>query len=181
MQIRQAFPNEITAIMSLIEQGRAQMASYGSDQWQDGYPDEDTILNDILEGQSYVGLIDGELVAYSAVITGHENAYDSISNGKWQHNNRIYTVFHRTVVSPDHQGKGYAKTFVQGLIEGHEGPDFRADTHPKNIGTQKLLESLGFIYCGHVPIGSGRLAYQKIKQPNEKALYQEITEEDGLN
>ncbi|KXT76985.1 GNAT family N-acetyltransferase [Streptococcus sp. DD12] len=180
MQIRQAFPNEVGPIMALIEAGREQMAAYGSDQWQDGYPHEDVILTDILEGQAYVGLVEGEIVAYSAVITGHERAYDAIFDGQWRHKNHIYTVFHRMVVSPSHQGKGYGKTFLQGLIEGHEGPDFRADTHPQNKGMQKLLERLGFVYCGQVPVATGRLAYQKIKQAHEKARYQEIDAEDGF-
>ena len=40
MEIRQAFPNEISAIMTVIESARAALAEAGSSQWQgdDGYP-----------------------------------------------------------------------------------------------------------------------------------------------
>ena len=41
-----------------------------------------------------------------------------------------------------------------------------------------IVEKLGFVYCGKVPIDGERLAYQKIKQNNENALYQEIDEAD---
>ena len=39
---------------------------------------------------------------------------------------------------------------------------------------QHILEKLGFVYCGKVPIDGERLAYQKIKQKSETSLYQEI-------
>ncbi len=39
MDIRLAFPNEINQILPLFEQAKRQMAAYGSDQWQDAYPD----------------------------------------------------------------------------------------------------------------------------------------------
>ena len=40
MEIRQAFPNEIGAIMTVIESARTALAEAGSTQWQgaDGYP-----------------------------------------------------------------------------------------------------------------------------------------------
>ena len=48
MEIRQAFPNEIGAIMTVIESARTALAEAGSTQWQgaDGYPTEETIFDD---------------------------------------------------------------------------------------------------------------------------------------
>ena len=70
MEIRQAFPNEIGAIMTVIESARTALAEAGSTQWQgaDGYPTEETIFDDVLKGQAYVGLIDGQIVSYAAVV-----------------------------------------------------------------------------------------------------------------
>lgn len=67
---------------------------------------------------------------------------------------------------------------MQGLIEGQAGSDFRIDTHKKNKTMRHIVEKLGFVYCGKVPIDGECLAYQKIKQNNENALYQEIDEAD---
>ena len=41
---------------------------------------------------------------------------------------------------------------------------------------QHILEKLGYVYCGKVPIDGERLAYQKIKTKREKAFYQEVDE-----
>ena len=59
MEIRQAFPNEIGAIMTVIESARTALAEAGSTQWQgaDGYPTEETIFDDVLNGQAYVGTV----------------------------------------------------------------------------------------------------------------------------
>ena len=139
MEIRQAFPNEIGAIMTVIESARTALAEAGSTQWQgaDGYPTEETIFDDVLNGQAYVGIVDGQIVSYAAVI---------------------------------------AQTFIKGLIEGTDAHDFRCDTHEKNTVMQHILEKLGYVYCGKVPIDGERLAYQKIKTKREKAFYQELDE-----
>lgn len=178
MEIRLAHPNEINAIMAIIDGAKAHLAQSGIDQWQDGYPDSSHIFDDVLDGRGYVGLVDGQVVAYAVMAAGHEEAFDAIYDGKWQHDNHHYVTFHRVAVSPEHQGQGLAQTFLQGLIEGYDGHDFRCDTHEKNLGMQAVLKKLGFVYCGKVPVAGERLAYQKIKHSSEKALYQEISEDD---
>ena len=83
MEIRQAFPNEIGAIMTVIESARTALAEAGSTQWQgaDGYPTEETIFNDVLNGQAYVGIVDGQIVSYAAVIVDGDPAYDKSMMG----------------------------------------------------------------------------------------------------
>lgn len=180
MEIRLAHPNEVTAIMGLIEDARAFLADSGSNQWQgeNGYPDATDIIEDIMQAQAWVGLLDGQVVAYAAVIDGHDEAYDAIYDGKWQHDNYRYIAFHRIAVAASHRGQQVTQTFLQGLIEWHKGPDFRCDTHEKNVIMQHILEKLGFVYCGKVPIDGERLAYQKIKSKRETHLYQEVAEDD---
>ena len=146
MEIRLAFPNEVEDIMTIIEEARSYLAQSGSDQWQSDYPNKETIFEDVLQGQGWVGLQDGQLLAYAAVIDGHEPAYDAIYDGKWEHNNHRYLTFHRLALADSARGQGLALTFLQGLIEGHDGPDFRCDTHEKNKAMQHILEKLGFHY-----------------------------------
>ena len=63
MEIRLAFPNEVDAIMQVIEGAKKCLAEAGSTQWQNGYPNTDTIIEDIISGQAYVALEEGELLA----------------------------------------------------------------------------------------------------------------------
>ena len=48
MEIRLAFPNEVDAIMQVMEDAKKCLAKSGSDQWQNGYPNADIIIDDIM-------------------------------------------------------------------------------------------------------------------------------------
>ena len=163
MEIRLAFPNEVNAVMKVIEDAKKTLAKAGSDQWQNGYPNADIIIDDIISGQAYVVLEEGEVIAYAAVTRSPESAYDAIYEGKWQGGELEYLVFHRIAVARDAQGQGVAQTFLEGLIEGFDYLDFRSDTHAKNIAMQHIFEKLGFKQVGKVPVDGERLAYQKLK------------------
>ena len=163
MEIRLAFPNEVDAIMQVIDEAKKCLADAGSTQWQNGYPNTDTIIEDIISGQAYVALEEGELLAYAAVTKSPEKAYEAIYDGKWEGKEAEYLVFHRIAVASDVQGQGVAQTFLEGLIEGFDYQDFRSDTHAKNKVMQHIFEKLGFKQVGKVPVDGERLAYQKIK------------------
>lgn len=87
------------------------LADAGSDQWQNGYPNADIIIDDIISGQAYVALEEGELLAYAAVTKSPEVAYEDIYEGNWQAGESEYLVFHRIAVAADVQGQGVAQTF----------------------------------------------------------------------
>lgn len=163
MEIRLAFPNEVDAIMQLIEEAKKCLAEAGSTQWQNGYPNEEVIIDDIISGQAYVALDEGDLLAYAAVTKSPEEAYEAIYDGAWEGSETEYLVFHRIAVAKDVQGQGVAQTFLEGLIEGFEYVDFRSDTHAKNKAMQHIFEKLGFKQVGKVPVDGERLAYQKLK------------------
>ena len=163
MEIRLAFPNEVDAIMQVIEEAKKCLAETGSTQWQNGYPNTDTIIEDIISGQAYVALEEGELLAYAAVTKSPEKAYEEIYDGSWEGRESEYLVFHRIAVASDVQGQGVAQTFLEGLIEGFDYLDFRSDTHAKNKAMQHIFEKLGFKQVGKVPVDGERLAYQKLK------------------
>ena len=164
MEIRLAFPNEVDAIMQVIEEAKKCLADAGSTQWQNGYPDADTIIEDIISGQAYVALDEGDLLAYAAVTKSPEKAYEAIYDGNWEGKEAEYLVFHRIAVASDVQGKGVAQTFLEGLIEGFDYLDFRSDTHAQNKVMQHIFEKLGFKQVGKVPVDGERLAYQKLKK-----------------
>lgn len=163
MEIRLAFPNEVEAIMQLIEEAKNCLAEAGSTQWQNGYPNEEVIIDDIISGQAYVALDEGDLLAYAAVTKSPEEAYEAIYDGNWEGKEAEYLVFHRIAVASDVQGQGIAQTFLEGLIEGFDYVDFRSDTHAKNKAMQHIFEKLGFKQVGKVPVDGERLAYQKLK------------------
>ena len=82
MEIRLAFPNEVDAIMQVIEGAKKCLAEAGSTQWQTATQMQNTIIEDIISGKAYVALDEGDLLAYAAVTKSPEKAYEAIYDGE---------------------------------------------------------------------------------------------------
>ncbi|MEW9079191.1 hypothetical protein [Terrisporobacter glycolicus] len=50
-------------IINIIEEAQNYFKENNIDQWQDGYPNEESIINDIENGESYVLLKDNKIIA----------------------------------------------------------------------------------------------------------------------
>ena len=128
-------------------------------------------------GQAYVGLVDGQIVSYAAVIVDGDPAYDKIYDGDWKHHNKRYITFHRIAVLSEFTGqRALLKPSFKVLLRGLMLMIFVAIRMKRILVMQHILEKLGYVYCGKVPIDGERLAYQKIKTKREKAFYQELDE-----
>lgn len=164
MTIRKATTADIDAIMACIADAQQLLKSCGVDQWQDGYPTAEIIENDIARGESFV-VTEGEDVVATAVISfAGEPTYKRIE-GEWKNNNP-YAVIHRLAVRNTSYGKGYAKAvfnYAELLCSKCKISDLRVDTHADNHIMQRLLEQLGYKYCGVITLLSGakRIALQK--------------------
>ena len=124
MEIRMAYPNEINRIMEIIQDGKDSLAAAGVNQWQDGYPDQEIIFEDILESRGYVAVENQEVVAYAALYKGNEAAYNDIYEGKWEHDNYLYISFHRIAVAKEATGRGVAPNLPSRLDRRRKGPRF---------------------------------------------------------
>ena len=165
MVIRQATTADIDAIMAAIADAQALLKSCGVDQWQDGYPTADIILADVAHGESYVAVEDDDIVATAVISFAGEPTYKTIE-GQWLNSNP-YAVIHRLAVRNTARGRGYAKRlfdYTEQLCAKHKISDIRVDTHADNRIMQRLLDGLGYKYCGVITLDSGakRIALQKM-------------------
>ncbi len=160
---RKATASEIPQIWTIIQQAIVRRKNDGSQQWQDGYPNENVIKQDITKGIGYV-LIDYNIVAgYAAILFNDEPAYEQLK-GTWL-TNGDFAVVHRVAISDDYLGKGLAQKiflFTEDLAKGNNIFSIKVDTNFDNIPMLKILEKLGYTYCGEVTFrGSFRKAFEK--------------------
>lgn len=164
MRIRYAREGEIPAIMDIINQAKVRLANLGIDQWQSGYPNEESILADINKKDGYVVVEKDTIVAYAAIIFDGEPTYAQI-DGRWL-SDEPYVVVHRIAVADSHLRKGLGAYLFQtaqrkALRKGIHR--FRIDTHQGNRIMRNLIRKHGFTLCGIVQVRDGkRLAYEKI-------------------
>lgn len=164
MILRKADFSETSIIWTILQQAIEQRKQDGSEQWQNGYPNEQTIHEDIRLGNGYVLVENDEVIAYAAIIFGMDPAYLEIQ-GQWITNDAC-VVIHRVATSNAVKGRGIA-THLFKMIEDfcleHQVFSIKVDTNFDNIPMLKILDRLSYTYCGEVFFsGAARRAYEKV-------------------
>jgi len=164
MILRRAKQSELQVIWEIIQYAIAQRKKDGSDQWQSGYPNENTIQEDLDAGYGYVLDEDGVVLVYAAIIFGKEEAYENI-DGKWL-TNADYAVLHRVASSSKAKGKKAGTKLFQmteKLCLDNNIHSIKVDTNFDNAPMLKVLGNLGYTYCGEVFFqGAPRKAFEKV-------------------
>ena len=162
--LRKAEFSDHATIWEMLKQAIERRKNDGSSQWQDGYPNSETVRSDIEKQIGYVLEIDGETSAYAALIFNDEPAYENIE-GKWL-SNGDFLVIHRVAVSDRFLGKGIAtKLFleIENFAKEQQIFSIKVDTNFDNLAMLRILEKLNYTYCGEVYFrGSARKAFEKI-------------------
>ena len=168
MNLKQTNRKDIPAIMSIISDAQSYLKDLGIDQWQDGYPNEEQILIDIKNEDSYVIANEENAVMGTVVFTTKiEPTYQNIEGDWITKGDSKYGVIHRLAVSDEFRGCGVAKyvfQFCEDELVKSKVQSMRIDTHRGNSGMQKLITGLGYKYCGVIILSSGaeRLAFEKV-------------------
>jgi len=166
MILREADFSDISAIWEILQQAIEQRRQEGSEQWQNGYPNETTVQDDITDGYAYVLDDNGTIVAYAAIIFGPEPAYNNIK-GQWL-TNGDYAAVHRVATANAAKGKGIATQLIK-MIEAVSRErnvySVKLDTNFDNVPMLRILDKSGYTYCGEIFFnGAPRRAYEKILQ-----------------
>ena len=160
---RKATVSEISQIWNIIQQAIERRKNDGSQQWQDGYPNETVIQQDIAKGIGYILTDDNTIVGYAAILFNDEPAYEHLK-GTWLTNDD-FAVVHRVAISDDYLGKGLAQKiflFTEDLALENNIFSIKVDTNFDNIPMLKIFEKLGYTYCGEVTFRGGvRKAFEK--------------------
>lgn len=163
--MRKAAPSDKAAVWSILQQAIERRRIDGSNQWQDGYPNPDTVEREIALGHGYVLLSGESIAAYAALIVNDEPAYDHIE-GKWLTGASDFLVVHRVAVDNHYLGRGIAlKLFslVEAMAVAQGIPSIRVDTNFDNQAMLHILDKLGYSYCGEVLLReSPRKAFEKV-------------------
>lgn len=167
MKFRKSEYEDIDNILEIIEEGKVSLKKAQVPQWIDGYPNRETIMEDIDKGYSYVLTNNDEIVGTAALIYGVEETYKEIFQGEWLSELEEYAILHRVAIKESEKGKSLAvriMEFVQEDAKDKGMESIRIDTHRKNKSMKKMIEKSGFEYCGIIYLedGSERIAFEKL-------------------
>lgn len=160
--IRKSVKEDIPDLLKIFQSAKNYMrANKNFHQWNDNYPGEVDLLNDIGKEISFVGInTNEEAVMTFAFIKGEDPTYKEIYEGKWL-NDEPYGTIHR--IASNGKMSGVLKMACEFCFEEIE--NIRIDTHKDNLPMLKALENLDFINCGTIICrdGTPRKALQKKK------------------
>ncbi len=168
MIFRQTEEKDGTQVVALWQQAQAYFKESGIDQWQDGYPNAETLAADMAGGESYV-LVEketGEVLATCFISFAGEPDYDVIYEGCWRES-APYGVVHRVAVTPARKGQGLAGQLIRqaaAMCRQRGISSMRMDTHEDNRSMQRMLTKNGFVYRGIIYLGrdgAKRVAFEK--------------------
>ncbi|ACU07774.1 GCN5-related N-acetyltransferase [Flavobacteriaceae bacterium 3519-10] len=161
---RRANSTDEPQILTILQQAIERRRLDGSQQWQDGYPNPETVTSDIAKGWGYVIEIENSVAAYVSIIYEPEPAYEAI-DGSWLSTGE-YVVMHRVAVADEFTGRGLATEIfreAENIAKRSGVSSIKVDTNFDNVALLHILKKLGYKYCGEVYFrGSARKAFEKL-------------------
>ena len=171
MTIRKTVISDLDEICRIYSEARDFMRETGNHkQWTDGHPSRETALRDIQNEKSYVCMSETEVAAVFYYAVEPDPTYGKI-DGEWLSNDD-YGVVHRiararnvTALNPDGSTVSIGAFCLDWCLK--QCGNLRIDTHEDNAPMRRLLEKMGFSYCGIIWLENGdeRMAFQKIIAP----------------
>lgn len=164
VKLRKAQFSELDLIWHILENAIKRRKEDGSSQWQNGYPNPTTVLNDYEKGQAYVLTDAGALVAYVALVINDEPTYEKI-DGAWL-TTGDFVVAHRIAIAEEFLGKGKIQELflkIEEFAQQNKLPSVKVDTNFDNLAMLHILKKLGYTYCGEIEVRDGkRKAFEKL-------------------
>lgn len=153
--VRKATIADLPAVEQIFKRAIQRLYHDGIFQWDDGYPDRNTLTRDIERESMYLLMMAAHIVAVFVINREYEQVYES---GRWQDENATFAVVHRLCVHPDFQNLGLgtrAMRAAESLLKSQGIESIRLDAFSKNTASVKFYEKLGYVQVGEVHLKRG--------------------------
>lgn len=155
MEYTTAQLTDMPELMSLFRAATRQMDERGIHQWDELYPDELIIKEDISNKAMTLGKINGRIAVAFMLDFCKEGDYETAD---WRYCETEFTVLHRLCVHPEFQGKGIATATMDYLEHAVLARGIRAirlDAFSQNPAALHLYETRGYEKAGEIRYRKG--------------------------
>lgn len=161
--IRKVNPDEEQNVCDLFSRAIAQMIGKGIYQWDEIYPDNQTLTSDIEKNEMYGFYQDGTLCG---AIVLNEIQLEPYACVHWSVDDAKPLVVHRLCIHPDFQNRGIAYAlmeFAEAYAEQYGYRSIRLDAFQDNPAALRLYQRLGYMHRGSISLRKGTFyCYEKL-------------------
>ncbi|PYV41512.1 MAG: GNAT family N-acetyltransferase [Acidobacteria bacterium] len=155
VSIRTATSNDIEDLLALVRVCIDHLRSCGIEQWDEVYPDHNTIERDVRSGTTFLASNARETVGTIVLNDHQEPEYAEVP---WQFTTGRVSVIHRLMIRPSMEGKGLGRLLMhfaeaRALTTGCRS--IRLDAFTENPRALRLYERLGYRDAGQVRFRKG--------------------------
>ena len=142
-------------LVSLFQAATRQMDAQCVFQWDELYPDEGILSEDVSRGNMTVGTMEGRIAVAFMLDFCEDSDYESAD---WRYCERDIAVLHRLCVHPDFQGRGVARQamdYLENEVRARGIQTIRLDAFSLNPTALHLYESRGYQKAGEISYRKG--------------------------
>lgn len=152
--IREAEFGDVVSILDLVKQCIEGMRGIGIEQWDELYPDRQTLMADIAARTAFVAIHAERAVGVIVLNEIQEHEYASVL---WQHSGRT-AVIHRLAVAPPWEGHGIGRAlmrFAERRASALGYDSIRLDAYCGNPRALRFYARSGYSRVGKVRFRKG--------------------------
>ena len=159
MKIRKAQTSDLKNIMKMYKSCVTGMIKSGIDQWDDTYPDTETIAQDLENQTYYVAEEEEKIIGGINIDQNQDPTYLDIN---WQDASNQFLVVHRLGVKEENWGDGIGKDlmiFTEELVMKKDLKSIRLDTYSGNPKAMEFYRRLGYRELGTIDLKPNKDKY----------------------
>lgn len=159
MIIRKAKNTDLENIMTMYRSCISGMIKNRIDQWDDTYPNTETIAQDLENQTYYVAERKKEIIGGINIDKNQDYTYLDIN---WQDTSNQFLVVHRLGVKEKNWGEGIGKSlmiFTEDLVKKKDLKSIRLDTYSGNPKAMQFYIELGYRKLGSINLKPDKNEY----------------------
>jgi GNAT superfamily N-acetyltransferase len=148
MELQLAKIEDLNIIDKIFKKAIENMIRNNILQWDEVYPNENILENDITKNQMYKIIMGNNIISVFVLNKEYDKEY---LDGNWEYNGNNFIVLHRLCVNIEYQNKGFGmKTMlhIEEYLRNNGTTSIRLDAFSKNQNALKLYNKLGYKKAG---------------------------------
>jgi RimJ/RimL family protein N-acetyltransferase len=148
MEIHLVEIDDLNNVVRIFKSAIESMIKNNIFQWDEIYPNEDILANDIIKNQMYKIIFDNKIISIFVLNKKYDEEY---SNGSWEYTGSNFMVLHRLCVNTEYQNKGFGiktMTCIEKYLKNNGIESIRLDAFSKNQAALKLYDKLRYKKTG---------------------------------